>query len=711
MDNNRYQTLNQAELNWDEEQRPISQAFDDVYFSKASGLDETRYVFLQHNRLPQRWQELGANQRPFVIAETGFGTGLNFLCVWQAFLQNAPADARLHFVSVEKFPLNIADLEQSLALWPELKPLADQLIAAYPLPIPGFHRRHFNQGRVQLTLLQGDAGDCFTNLEAKVDAWFLDGFAPAKNPEMWTPTLFQAIRRLSGHGTTIATFTAAGIVRNGLKAAGFDVKKVKGFGRKRHMVCGELVLDAKGQAVQTINPAPDVVPVEALPLAQPWQKTPWFKPQELCHDSPPMASTSNQQHIAVIGAGIAGTTTAQALAKQGFNVTLIDQHDQVGQEGSGNRQGVLYIKLGTEPSAHSRFYLSGFEFSRHYFMSLQNQITEFQNQLSNTHFKELIWQACGVLQLAHTEKEVKRQKSFIERNDFPETLLKAVTAEQASKLSGTTLHQSGLWFPQAGWARPNQLCQQLSQHDNIKQVTGQFVDKLQPTDNGWSLQDKNGAVLLDADQVVIACAASAKHFEQTHWLPTKAIRGQTTYLQTKAQTPALKAVVCHEGYIAPSFDNTLCLGASFNLRDEETELRRSDQQHNLELMAEAMPEFAEQLNRSGVDSETLSGKVGFRCASPDYVPLAGPAPVYDKMLERFDRLRHDATKIPDAEPTYHSGLYLNTGHGSRGLASAPICAEVITGYIAGQPMPLERDLINALQPSRFIIRGLIKSRL
>ncbi|OOV88531.1 bifunctional tRNA (5-methylaminomethyl-2-thiouridine)(34)-methyltransferase MnmD/FAD-dependent 5-carboxymethylaminomethyl-2-thiouridine(34) oxidoreductase MnmC [Oceanospirillum linum] len=697
MANNHYQTLNQAKLHWDESQRPISQAFDDVYFSKASGLDETRYVFLQHNGLPERWQKTTFIHRPFVIAETGFGTGLNFLCTWQAFIQHAPEDARLHFVSVEKFPLNINDLEQSLALWPELKPLADQLIAAYPLPIPGFHRRHFDQGRVQLTLIQGDASECFSSLESRVDAWFLDGFAPAKNPDMWTPELFQSIRRLSDKGTTVATFTAAGIVRNGLKAAGFEVKKVKGFGHKRHMVCGELILDAEGQAVQTVNPAPDVVPVEPLPLAKPWMKTPWFKP-------PCTVNHSNKQHIAIIGAGIAGTTTAQALARHGFNITLIEQHDQAGKEGSGNRQGVLYIKLGTEPSSHSRFYLSGFEFSRHYFNNLQKQ-------LSRTDFKELIWQACGVLQLAYTEKEVKRQKRFIERNNFPDMLLKAVTAEQASELSGTPLQQSGLWFPQAGWARPDIICQQLSQHSNIKRVTGQFVDKLQPADSGWSLLDKDGKTLLKADQVIIACAASTKHFAQTAWLPTKAIRGQTTYLQTTAQTPELKTVVCHEGYIAPALDNTLCLGASFNLKDDEKELRESDQQHNLNLLSEAMPTFAGQLNHSGVDTGTLSGKVGFRCASPDYVPLTGPAPVYKEMLERFALLRHDATKVPDAAPAYYPGLWLNTGHGSRGLASAPLCAEVLAAYIAEQPMPLERELVNALQPSRFIIRGLIRDKL
>lgn len=713
---NTYHVLEHAALNWDENSLPISSEFDDVYFSKASGLDETRYVFLQHNQLPERWQSFDfSSGKPFVIAETGFGTGLNFLCAWQAFLQQAPADARLHFISVEKFPLTQEDLKKSLSLWPELKDLAEQLIEVYPLPIPGLHRRHFNpvdnidsdnssskncttdknttdknnQSRVQLTLLQGDASELFSSLEAQVDAWFLDGFAPAKNPEMWTPELFQAIRRLSDHNTTVATFTAAGIVRNGLKSVGFEVKKVKGFGRKRHMVCGELLLD-NGQPVQSI-PAPDAPIIEPLALAQPWQKIPWFQP-------PAQTASSNKMEktCVVIGGGIAGTTTAQTLARQGIQVTLIEQNSRVGLAGSGNRQGVLYIKLGAEPSPHSHFYLSGFEFSRHYFQ--QNVSAEN-------------WQATGVLQLATSEKEQKRQQSFLQKNQFPEQLLQGVDAEQASEIAGTELKHSGLHFPNAGWARPSLLCQQFSQHENIQLLTDTFVDKLQQTEQGWQLLDKNGGVIIETNEVIIACAASANHFEQTQWLPTKSIRGQTTYLQANTQTPELKAVVCHEGYIAPAIDKQVCLGASFNLRDHETELRDSDQEHNLGLLKDAMPDYYQALKDSETDIERLNGKVGFRCASPDYAPLTGPAPVYDSYLERYALLRHDATKIPDAKPKYYPGLYLNIGHGSRGLASAPLCAEVLAGYIGGNPQPLERELLNALQPSRFIIRGLIKGRL
>lgn len=157
-----------------------------MYFSDQSGLDETRYVFLEQNHLQQRFAALPEGGR-LVIGETGFGTGLNFLCAWQLFDHHAAPGARLHFVSVEKYPLSYADLQRALALWPELKPWADQLLAQYVAIHQGFQRLVLDAGRVTLTLLIGDALEQLPQLDAQVDAWFLDGFAPAKTPTCGPP--------------------------------------------------------------------------------------------------------------------------------------------------------------------------------------------------------------------------------------------------------------------------------------------------------------------------------------------------------------------------------------------------------------------------------------------------------------------------------------------------------------------------------------------
>ena len=251
--------------------RPYASAFQDVYFSSDNGLLETEYVFLQGNLLSARWKNLEENK--FIIAETGFGTGLNFLCAAKLWLETAPQEAVLHFISVEKYPVNIADLTSALQLWPELQEFSKSFLAAYENLLPtdllnkelplnkiqDFNQRQsvmFFDNRVQLTLLIGDATNCLKtiNLEkfnlkrsgsVAVDAWFLDGFSPAKNPEMWQSALFEQMAKLSNENTTFATFTSAGAVRRGLIAAGFAANKKVGFGKKREMLFGNFLNDTR----------------------------------------------------------------------------------------------------------------------------------------------------------------------------------------------------------------------------------------------------------------------------------------------------------------------------------------------------------------------------------------------------------------------------------------------------------------------------------
>lgn len=236
-----------AMLIWNEQGTPVSKQFNDVYFSNQNGLEETRYVFLNGNRLPQRFAN---HPRPlFIVAETGFGTGLNFLALCQAFadFRQALPDARLqrlHFISFEKFPLRQADLAAAHGCWPQLAPYAEELRAQWPLPLPGCHRLLLSAGRITLDLWFGDINTLLAHVDAsidnQVDAWFLDGFAPSKNPDMWTDQLFSAMARFARPEGSFATFTAAGFVRRGLQQAGFRVSRCKGFGQKREMLAGEL---------------------------------------------------------------------------------------------------------------------------------------------------------------------------------------------------------------------------------------------------------------------------------------------------------------------------------------------------------------------------------------------------------------------------------------------------------------------------------------
>ncbi|MDI1300206.1 tRNA (5-methylaminomethyl-2-thiouridine)(34)-methyltransferase MnmD [Methylotenera sp.] len=229
---------NTANIEWRDGQ-PYASEFQDVYFSTDNGLLETDYVFLQGNDLMKRW--LDAEMQTFIIAETGFGTGLNFLCAVNAWLATSPENATLHFISTEKYPLSLQDMRTALSFWPQLKAVSEPFLAQYESLINGANTIALYDNRVQLSLLIGDATTSLSKITSQVDAWFLDGFAPAKNRDMWQTELFQQMARLSKTSTTFATFTSAGDVRRGLINAGFNVTKRTGFGKKREMLIGNFI--------------------------------------------------------------------------------------------------------------------------------------------------------------------------------------------------------------------------------------------------------------------------------------------------------------------------------------------------------------------------------------------------------------------------------------------------------------------------------------
>jgi tRNA 5-methylaminomethyl-2-thiouridine biosynthesis bifunctional protein len=234
-------------LQWRDGQ-PWSERFDDRYFSSDSGLDETRHVFLQGNKLFERFAALRPGEL-FRIGETGFGTGLNFLSCRMLFEQCAPAGARLVYCSVERWPLAPQDLRPALALWPALRACADDLLGRWAQAPAAAQAWDF--GAVRLELDIGDVAQALPAWpDAQIDAWFLDGFAPAKNPQMWSDAVLAQVARASRPGATLASYTSAGRVRRGLQAVGFTMRRVPGHGRKRDMLTGVREARAAGPAMR-----------------------------------------------------------------------------------------------------------------------------------------------------------------------------------------------------------------------------------------------------------------------------------------------------------------------------------------------------------------------------------------------------------------------------------------------------------------------------
>ncbi len=291
---------------------PRSLEFDDNYFMAGRGVEESQAVFVEANHLPERFGALRSGEL-FVLGETGFGTGLNVLLAAECFSRCAPTGARLQILSAEKFPLTISDLKQALSHWPSHAEWARRLIDDYPAPVPGYHRVRLAE-TIDLILMYGDAAESWCQSRAMIDAWFLDGFAPARNREMWSPELFRALAERSRPGATLATFTAASDVRRGLAEAGFDVVKVAGFGNKRHRLTGRFPGTWTARSLRT-------------------------------------------GRVIVAGAGLAGASAARELAELGWQVTVMDRAGPA-SGASGNLAGVVY----STPSAHltpqNRFYQS-----------------------------------------------------------------------------------------------------------------------------------------------------------------------------------------------------------------------------------------------------------------------------------------------------------------------------------------------------------------
>ncbi|MFJ2481484.1 bifunctional tRNA (5-methylaminomethyl-2-thiouridine)(34)-methyltransferase MnmD/FAD-dependent 5-carboxymethylaminomethyl-2-thiouridine(34) oxidoreductase MnmC [Pseudomonas sp. NPDC087598] len=652
-----------AQLDWDDQGRPRSRVFDDVYFSDQSGLEETRYVFLEQNRLAERFAALPADGR-LVIGETGFGTGLNFLCAWQLFEEHASASARLHFVSVEKYPLSPADLQRALALWPALKPLADQLLKHYVAIHQGFQRITLANGRVTLTLLIGDALEQLPQLDAQIDAWFLDGFAPAKNPDMWTAELFVELARLAAPGSTISTFTSTGWVRRLLNAAGFKMKRTPGIGHKWEILRGEFL------------GWPEHV-------APPQAEKPWFaRPAPLNGD----------RRALVIGAGLAGCATAASLASRGWHVSLLERHAAIAQEASGNPQGVLYLKLSAHGTALSQLIVSGFGYTRRLLETLQ---------------RGRDWDDCGVLQLAFNTKEAERHAQLAEA--FAPDLLLWLDQPEAQARAGVGVAHGGLYYPEGGWVHPPALCQAQTAQANVELLSHREVLDLRKVDDQWQAFDGD-RLLASAPVVVLAGAAEIKRFAQSAELPLKRIRGQITRLAQTEQSQALATVVCAEGYVAPARLGEHTLGASFDFNSNDLTPTTAEHFGNLAMLEEISSDLVTRLQIDQQDPEDLQGRAAFRCTSPDYLPIVGPLADREAFIQAYAALSKDARQVPDIACPWLDGLYVNSGHGSRGLITAPLSGELLAAWLDNEPLPLPRSVAEACHPNRFALRQLIRGK-
>ena len=680
-----------AQVHFNESGTPVADHFDDVYFSNDSGIDETQHVFVAGNDLAERWQQW--RNPTFVIAETGFGTGLNFLVAMRAFNEFRAANPdhplkRLYFITTEKFPLPQQDMQRALEAFPALKDEAQALASLYPMGLEGCHRLHFDNHSTTLDLWIGDVHELLPQWHSPVngliDAWFLDGFAPSKNPDMWTDALFSQMARLSKTGTTFGTFTAAGIVKRGLAGVGFTIKKRNGFGRKRDMLTG--VFDQDHENVQHKL---------RLPAG------PYYRYVN--------GSLDKTSKVAVVGSGLAAATACLALVKRGICTTLYFDGDTLASGASGNPQGGFYPQLHSEASIASRIQAHSFLYARQAY----DHTVEHAKVCG---LADVAHDFCGVIQLSFNDKVAERQNKLAAADVWPEALIKPVNSKEVSDIANLALPYSGLYIGLGGWLSPPQLVTamieealqsgKLTLKPNHTYVSHEAVETTkQRVQIRFNLDSAESEEVITADHLILALGAGAVNASDFDSLSLRPVRGQVEAIPTQMPIEQLNTVLCHKGYMTPVFEGRHALGSTYVKNDLSTDVRSDETEMNLATHEQALAntDIVQALQHDG------KARAATRLGSPDHQPVVGALHNFDSLKELYTMLGvgKPLTSAPVLPSSVVSTL---TCLGSRGLTTAPLMAEVLVSSLCKEPLPLSNDLLNAVNTSRFMTREAIRSQ-
>ncbi len=618
---------------------PRSAQYDDIYHPAAGAMAQARNVFLLGNGLPQRWRD----RRRFTVLETGFGLGNNFLATWAAWAACAGDGARceqLVFISVELHPPSLADVRR-VHRDPALRAFADELTAAWPPATANLHLIDFAGGAVRLLLGFGDVRKWLPQLVAQVDAFYLDGFLPARNPAMWEPRVIRGLARLAAPEATLATWTAAQALRASLAACGFVAQLAPGANGKREITLARF--------------APAFLPRRHAPRGA--------------------AVFGSKRHAVIIGAGIAGACAASALARLGWRCTVLEAQPAPASGASGNPAGLFHGGVQGAEAPHARFNRAAALLAHRRYSAL----------ISSGHVAGSV---AGLMQVGIDSKAGDIAADYAS----PVGGSDADSGVCSESFAGTTWQHH-----RAGWVDPVALVQTLLEHERIELRCNAAAHRLRRDGDAWLVVDSAGRVLAQAPVVVLATAgASAALLDELGVAPTpsRQSRGQLSWLD-KCPTALAQPVTGH-GYALPLPDGRLLFGASAHDDDFETGLRETDHARNLERLQ----------GLTGITPEpgaSLHGRVGWRHTTDDRLPIVGAVPLRPSTTafagDQRPRLDH-CRFVPRL-----AGLYLLEGLASRGLTWAPLAGEVLAAWIDGAPMPIEADLLDAVDPARWQVRA------
>jgi len=447
---------------------PRSPRFDDIYFSPQDGLAETQAVFLQGCGLPDAW----TGRQRFTVGELGFGTGLNILALIDLWRRTRPAPgAVLNIFSIEAFPMCRENAARALAAWPDLADLAAVLLASWPGGRKGFHRFEWPALGVILDLAILEAEAALTAWSGFADAWFLDGFAPSKNPEMWRPEVMALIAARSHTGAKAATFSVAGVVRRGLDGAGFVLTRAPGFGRKKERL--EATLGSAG--------------------------------------APKPAEHNAAFRVAIIGAGIAGASLARALYRLGVAATVIDQGGP-GAGASGNPAALVTPRLDAGLNLNAELHAQAFA----------RAVQLFRQETPGAIIAE------GALQLAAHDRDAHRFAKIAGWDGFDPGAVVGLDSSNAAQVIDEAQAPPALVLRDALVIEPGVVLGAWLPASTVKAR----VEALHRHGDAWRLLDAKGGVVVEADIVCLAAGPASSHLADG--APLRAVRGQVSFTDAAA---------------------------------------------------------------------------------------------------------------------------------------------------------------------------------
>ncbi len=549
-----------ARIEFDADGQARAPDFGDVYHPRIGAAAQARHVFLQGNRLPTRWA--GADH--FTILETGFGLGNNFLATWDAWRKDPQRPGHLHYAAIEAHPPTVADLRRVHAgsPWPEA---AAALVAAWPPLTRGLHAIDLDRGRVRLLLAFGDAQAMQRELDLGVDAFYLDGFAPDRNPAMWQRALLQALARKARAGATAATWSVAGEVTGGLRAAGFEVHRAPGIGGKREVT----------HAV--------------------------FAPRPTMRPTAIRQAAAGDRHALIVGAGLAGAWAAEALAAIGWSAPVLDRRAEPAQEASGHPAGLFHATVHADDGLHARFHRAA-------------AITAARALRPWIADGAVPGAADGLLRIAADGDTLEAMQTRIESLGLPGDFVRALSPAQASAAAGMALSRPAWCFADAGWVDPGALVRHLLHRSGARFVAGRAVESIQRVSDRWRALGADGRTIESGAVLVLANGADAlRLWPQGGW-PIGRSRGQVSVWASAPQRLGLP--LAGDGYAIGLPDGRLLFGATAQPGDLDPQVRVADHAFNLQRLARLTGWAAD-------PSVPWTGRTGWRAQTPDRLPIVG----------------------------------------------------------------------------------------